>query len=55
MAPRVVDEHLNHLGIVAEVCREIGVTAWLLVTALNLTACETAEQAANGGASERKT
>jgi transposase len=24
-----VVEHLNHLGIVAEVCREIGVAAWL--------------------------
>ena len=22
-------EHLNHLGIVAEVCREIGVADWL--------------------------
>jgi hypothetical protein len=22
-------EHLNHLGIVAEVCREIGVAQWL--------------------------
>ncbi len=29
MASRYVVEHLNHLGIVAEVCREIGVTAWL--------------------------
>lgn len=29
MAPRYVVEHLNHLGIVAEVCREIGVAAWL--------------------------
>jgi hypothetical protein len=24
----VVVEHLNHLGIVAEVCREIGVAEW---------------------------
>src|SRR5262249_51295972 len=29
MAYEVVVEHLNHLGIVAEVCREIGVTEWL--------------------------
>jgi hypothetical protein len=29
MASRYVVEHLNHLGIVAEVCREIGVAAWL--------------------------
>ena len=29
MAARYVVEHLNHLGIVAEVCREIGVAAWL--------------------------
>jgi transposase len=29
MAPRYVVEHLNHLGIVAEVCREIGVAGWL--------------------------
>src|SRR5258706_557999 len=29
MAPRFVVEHLNHLGIVAEVCREIGVADWL--------------------------
>jgi transposase len=29
MAPRYVVEHLNHLGIVAEVCREIGVAEWL--------------------------
>jgi transposase len=29
MAPRYVVEHLNHLGIVAEVCREIGVGEWL--------------------------
>src|SRR5690242_12894605 len=29
MAPRYVVEHLNHLGIVAAVCREIGVAAWL--------------------------
>jgi transposase len=29
MGARYVVEHLNHLGIVAEVCREIGVTAWL--------------------------
>jgi transposase len=29
MAPRYVVEHLNHLGIVAEVCREIGVADWL--------------------------
>ena len=29
MAVRYVVEHLNHLGIVAEVCREIGVAAWL--------------------------
>jgi hypothetical protein len=28
MAARYVVEHLNHLGIVAEVCREIGVAAW---------------------------
>jgi transposase len=28
-ASRFVVEHLNHLGIVAEVCREIGVAAWL--------------------------
>jgi transposase len=29
MASRYVVEHLNHLGLVAEVCREIGVTEWL--------------------------
>jgi transposase len=29
MATRYVVEHLNHLGMVAEVCREIGVAAWL--------------------------
>jgi hypothetical protein len=29
MACEVVVEHLNHLGIVAEVCREIGVAEWL--------------------------
>jgi transposase len=29
MAYEVVVEHLNHLGIVAEVCQEIGVTEWL--------------------------
>jgi hypothetical protein len=29
MASRFVVEHLNHLGIVAEVCREIGVADWL--------------------------
>ena len=29
MASRHVVEHLNHLGIVAEVCREIGVADWL--------------------------
>ena len=29
MASPYVVEHLNHLGIVAEVCREIGVAAWL--------------------------
>jgi transposase len=29
MAARYVVEHLNPLGIVAEVCREIGVAAWL--------------------------
>lgn len=29
MASRSAVEHLNHLGIVAEVCREIGVAAWL--------------------------
>src|SRR5258708_25222740 len=29
MASRYAVEHLNHLGIVAEVCREIGVAAWL--------------------------
>jgi hypothetical protein len=29
MAFKVVVEHLNHLGIVAEVCREIGVGEWL--------------------------
>jgi transposase len=29
MAPRYIVEHLNHLGIVAEVCREIGVAEWL--------------------------
>jgi Domain of unknown function (DUF4277) len=29
MGSRFVVEHLNHLGIVAEVCREIGVAAWL--------------------------
>jgi hypothetical protein len=29
MAARYVVEHLNHLGIVAEVCREIGVASWL--------------------------
>jgi transposase len=29
MASRYVVEHLKHLGIVAEVCREIGVADWL--------------------------
>jgi hypothetical protein len=29
MGSRYVVEHFNHLGIVAEVCREIGVAAWL--------------------------
>jgi transposase len=29
MVTRFVVEHLNHLGIVAEVCREIGVAEWL--------------------------
>ncbi len=29
MATKYVVEHLNHLGIVAEVCREIGVADWL--------------------------
>lgn len=29
MAESYVVEHLNHLGIVAEVCREIGVAEWL--------------------------
>src|SRR5258707_14295087 len=29
MASRDVVEHLNHLGLVAEVCREIGVADWL--------------------------
>jgi transposase len=29
MTSEVVVEHLNHLGIVAEVCREIGVAEWL--------------------------
>jgi hypothetical protein len=29
MASRYVVEHLNHLGIVAAVCREIGVADWL--------------------------
>ena len=29
MAYEVVVEHLNHLGIVAEVCAEIGVAEWL--------------------------
>jgi hypothetical protein len=29
MAFAVVVEHLNHLGMVAEVCREIGVAEWL--------------------------
>ncbi len=29
MASQFVVEHLNHLGIVAEVCREIGVADWL--------------------------
>jgi transposase len=29
MRSRYVVEHLNHLGIVAEVCREIGVATWL--------------------------
>src|SRR5215469_15823461 len=29
MAFEVMVEHLNHLGIVAEVCREIGVAEWL--------------------------
>src|SRR5262249_28290988 len=29
MAFEVEVEHLNHLGIVAEVCREIGVAEWL--------------------------
>jgi putative transposase len=29
MVTRFVVEHLNHLGIVAAVCREIGVAEWL--------------------------
>lgn len=29
MASRYVVEHLNHLEIVAQVCREIGVATWL--------------------------
>jgi Domain of unknown function (DUF4277) len=29
MASQYVVGHLNHLGIVAEVCREIGVANWL--------------------------
>lgn len=29
MAPHYAVEHLNHLGIVAEVCRKIGVAALL--------------------------
>src|SRR5215813_6815776 len=29
MAFEVVVEHVNHLGIVVEVCREIGVAEWL--------------------------
>jgi transposase len=29
MASRFVVEHLNHLGLVAAVCREIGVAEWL--------------------------
>src|SRR5260221_9945605 len=29
MASRYVVEHLHHLGIVAEVCREIGVADWV--------------------------
>ena len=29
MGSRFVVEHLSHLGIVAEVCREIGVAEWL--------------------------
>src|SRR5271165_7552493 len=29
MAYEVVVEHLNHLGIVADVCQEIGVAEWL--------------------------
>src|SRR6266851_4086661 len=29
MASRYVVEHLNHLGLVAEVCREIGMADWL--------------------------
>jgi len=29
MASPYVVEHLKHLGIVAEVCREIGVAQWL--------------------------
>lgn len=29
MGSRYIVEHLNHLGIVAEVCREIGVADWL--------------------------
>src|SRR5260221_5337874 len=29
MASRYVIEHLNHLGLVAEVCREIGMADWL--------------------------
>jgi transposase len=29
MATQYVVEHLNHLGMVAEVCREIGVADWL--------------------------
>ncbi len=29
MTSRYVVEHLTHLGIVAEICREIGVTDWL--------------------------
>jgi Domain of unknown function (DUF4277) len=29
MGSRYIVEHLNHLGIVAEDCREIGVVGWL--------------------------
>jgi transposase len=29
MASQYVVEHLNHLGIVAEVCREVGIASWL--------------------------